>query len=117
EADRESCRPDFAIALYPGHMAKIGAREDDLTKLNPEIRVTSKTPPTFIVQAEDDPVDPVEYSLLYFAALRKANVRTEVHLYAQGGHAFAVRRTDLPITHWTDLAETWLATIGMLPKE
>jgi acetyl esterase/lipase len=116
-ADKVSCRPDFAIALFPGHMAVIGEGEEDLTKLNPEIVVTSKTPPTFLLHAEDDPVDPVEYSLLYYAALRKAKVPTEMHLYAEGGHAFALRRTALPITHWTELADTWLTTIGMLPKE
>jgi acetyl esterase/lipase len=116
-ADAVSCRPDFAVALYPGHMAVIDDGEDDLTRLNPEIVVTSKTPPTFLLHAEDDPIDPVEYSLLYYAALRKAKVPTEMHLYAAGGHAFGLRRTTLPITHWTDLVDTWLATIGVLPKK
>lgn len=117
-ADQESCRPDFAIALYPGHMsADQDDHEKDLTQINPALPITNKTPPTFIVQAEDDPVDPVEYSLLYYTALVKAKVPAELHLYAQGGHAFALRRTNLPITHWTDLADTWLATIGMIPKK
>jgi acetyl esterase/lipase len=98
-------------------MAVIGDREDDLTKLNPDLVVTDRTPPTFLLHAEDDPVDPVEYSLLYYTALVKAKVPAEMHLYAQGGHAFALRRTALPITHWTDLVDTWLSTIGMLPKK
>lgn len=94
------------MLLYPGHMSV--DHKKDLSGLNPGLPVTGDTPPTFIVHAEDDPVDPVEYSLLYFAALRKAKVPVEMHVYAQGGHAFALRRTDLPITHWTDLADTWL---------
>src|ERR1041384_102242 len=69
-ADKESCRSDFAVALYPGHLA---VPEQDFG-LNPDIQVTSRTPPTFLLQAEDDPVDPVENSLVYYSALRKAGV-------------------------------------------
>ena len=111
-ADRESCRPDFAIALYPGHLA---VPERNFA-LNPDIRVTRLTPPTLLIQAEDDPVDPVENSIVYHAALRKAGVPTEMHLYVKGGHAFALRRTSFPITEWPQLAEKWLATIGVIPK-
>lgn len=81
--------------------------------LNPDARVTGRTPPTFLLQAEYDPVDPVENSLLYYVALRKAGVRAEMHLYAQGGHAFGIRPTRQAITRWTPLFETWLASIGM----
>ena len=49
-------------------------------------------------------------SLVYYAALRKAGVPTELHVYAKGGHAFGLRRTD-PITGWPELVETWLGTI------
>lgn len=111
-ADAVSCRPDFAIALYPGHLA---AGASDLT-LNPDIRVTRQTPPTFLLQAEDDPVDPVANSISYHAALRKAGVSVEMHLYAKGGHAFGLRRTSFPITEWPRLVERWLATIGMIPS-
>jgi acetyl esterase/lipase len=112
-ADRESCRPDFAVSLYPGHMSV--NYEEDLSRLNPTIRVTGKTPPTLLVHAQDDPVDPVEFSLLYHAALKKAGVPVEMHLYAQGGHAFGLRPTRFPITRWPALVETWLGTIGMIP--
>jgi len=111
-ADSVSCRPDFAIALYPGHLAIRGR----LFTMNPDVRVTSRTPPTLLIQAEDDPVDPVENSLLYHAALRKAGVPTEMHLYAKGGHAFGLRRTTSPITEWPQLAEQWLAAIGVIPR-
>ena len=108
-ADQESARPDFAMAIYPGHLAL------DNGKLNPNVPVTRDTPPTFIVQAENDNVDGVQQALTYFTALKAAGVPTEMHLYAQGGHAFGVRRTNLPITHWTDLADAWMRTIGVLP--
>ena len=112
-ADEESCRPDFAVALYPGHMLEHTSKKFEL---NPYIPVTSQTPPTFLLQAEDDPVDDVENSLVYFAALKKSKASVEMHLYARGGHAFGLRRTELPITRWPQLVETWLGTIGMIPK-
>jgi acetyl esterase/lipase len=111
-ADRESCRPDFAIALYPGHLA-VPERH---FALNPDIRVTNRTPPTFLLQAENDPVDPVENSLVYHAALRKAGVPVELHLFVKGGHAFGLRRTSSPITGWPQLVESWLETIGMISR-
>ena len=111
-ADKESCRPDFALALYPGHLWD----EDSPFALNPNVPVTTNTPPTFIVQAEDDPTDNVNNSLLYYIALKKANVSAEMHLFAHGGHGFGLRRTRNPITHWPDLAETWLQTIGVISQ-
>ena len=112
-ADKQSCRPDFAVALYPGHMMENTSKP---FQLNPYVPVTSNTPPTFILQAEDDPVDPVQNSLVYYAALKKANVPVEMHLYAHGGHAFGLRPTKFPITAWPLLVETWLETIGMIPQ-
>lgn len=111
-ADSASCRPDFAIALYPGHLAL--SRHD--AALNPDIQVTSHTPPTFLVQAQDDPTDPVENSLVYYAALEKAGVTAEMHIFARGGHAFGLRPTSAPITRWPTMAEHWLQSIGVLSK-
>jgi acetyl esterase/lipase len=110
DADKESARPDFAIAVYPGHLAT----ENDT--LNPNVPVSRETPPTFLLQAEDDNVDGVHQSLVYYAALKKAGVPVEMHLYAQGGHAFGLRRTRLPISHWPRLVEAWLGTIGMVSE-
>jgi acetyl esterase/lipase len=109
-ADRESCRPDFAVALYPGHLWIDQAH----LALNPNVPVTGRTPPTFLLQAEDDHVDDVNDSLVYYVALKKAGVPVEMHLYAGGGHAFGLRPTASPITHWPALVETWLRTIGMM---
>jgi acetyl esterase/lipase len=132
-ADKENCRPDFAVAIYPGHLslsaaewdAHQGARKfvlrhpanaDKDLALNPDLHVTSQTPPTFLLQAEDDHVDDVHDSLAYYIALTKAGVPAEMHLYAQGGHAFGLRRTKFPITGWPQLVETWLGTIGMISE-
>jgi acetyl esterase/lipase len=67
-ADKESCRPDFAIVLFPGHLWYA----NKAFVLNPNVPVTNNTPPTFIVQAEDDPVDNVNNSLVYYIALKDA---------------------------------------------
>ena len=111
-ADKESSRPDFAIALYPGHLAwaHIGLA------LNPDIHshITAQTPPTFLLQNEDDHVDSVYDSLSYFAALQQANVPTELHSYSTGGHAFGLRHTKEAATDWPKLVERWLISIKMI---
>jgi len=108
-ADRLSARPDFAMPIYPGHLWS--GHGIDLFAFDP---VRADAPPTFIVQAEDDPVDDVRNSISYFLALKAAKVPVEMHIYAHGGHAFGLRPTDQPITRWPALAETWLHTIGIL---
>jgi acetyl esterase/lipase len=132
-ADKESCRPDFAVAIYPGHLslsasewdARQGARKfvlhypasaDKNLTLNPDLHVTSQTPPTFLLQNEDDHTDSVYDSLAYYIALQRAGVPVELHSYAQGGHAFGLRRTRFPVTAWPQLVETWLGTIGMISE-
>ena len=108
DADKESARPDFAVLVYPGHLATAN------DTLNPNVPVTSDTPPTFLVQAENDTTDGVHQTLAYYPALKNAGVPVEMHLYAQGGHAFGLRRTQFPITDWPRLVEVWLRTIGII---
>lgn len=110
EADKVNCRPDFAVALYPGHLraSHIGLQ------LTPKIPVSRQTPPTFLLQAEDDHVDNVNDSLVYYIALKNAGVPVEMHLFAQGGHAFGLRKTNSSITEWPQLVERWLRTIAIL---
>ena len=109
-ADRISCRPDFAVVIYPGLLVPRKNPE----KLNPEFTVTANTPPTFLAQAQDDPVD-VANSLFYYQALLKAKVPTEMHLYPVGGHGYGLRRTDKPVTAWPARAEEWMRSLKMLP--
>ena len=108
-ADKQSCRPDFAVALYPGHLWI----DDDKFELNPDVPVGERTPPTFLLQAEDDHVDGINQSLVYYIALKNAGVPVEMHLYPHGGHAFGLRPSEFPITRWPALVDTWLRTIGM----
>jgi acetyl esterase/lipase len=110
DADIGDPRPNFAVALYPGHLWA-----EPAFALSKDIRPDAKTPPTLIIQAEDDPVDDVRNSLVYFVALKQARVPTEMHIYASGGHAFGLR-TDKPIGRWTELAERWLVTIGVVGR-
>jgi acetyl esterase/lipase len=113
-ADQESSRPDFAIALYPGHLSLA----KDSIALNPEIEshITPQTPPTFLLQNEDDHVDKVEDALSYYMGLKKADVPVELHSYAKGGHGFGLREKKLPVSGWPQLVEKWLGTIGMLSE-
>jgi acetyl esterase/lipase len=108
-ADGVSCRPDFAVIVYPGYLA---LAEKDFAP-NPDIHVTDQTPPSFIVQAEDDPVH-VENAVVYFLALKSAKVPAELHIYAGGGHGYGLRRTALPVTAWPLSVETWLRTLKVL---
>jgi len=110
DADKVSCRPDFAVIVYPGYLA---LAEQNFAP-NAEIHVGEKTPPSFILQAEDDPVH-VENSTVYFLALKNAKVPAEMHIYANGGHGYGLRRTELPITAWPKLVESWLGTIRVVP--
>lgn len=105
-ADKLSCRPDFAILIYPAYLTV--KTEGD--KLAPEIKVTANTPPTFLVQTEDDPVR-VESSLFYYLALKNAKIPAEMHLFAAGGHGYGLRPTTAPVTGWPALAERWLRSL------
>jgi acetyl esterase/lipase len=105
----EGAKPDFVVLIYPGLMVN----NQDLQHLREEVVPTGSTPPTFLVQAEDDPVH-VENTLAYFAGLTRAKVPSEMHVFAKGGHGYGLRPSPLPITDWPQLAAKWLHTIGVL---
>ncbi|NZA26538.1 alpha/beta hydrolase [Luteimonas sp. SJ-92] len=117
-ADQVSIRPDFAIPVYPGHMTmehknrrprdSAAARE-----LNTDIVVSAAVPPTLLIHAKDDPVDPVEYSEIYEKALREAGANVRLIRYETGGHAFGVRQQGTDSDRWTRDAMRWLDEIGM----
>ena len=109
-ADAVSCRPDFAVIIYPGYLA------GDAGGVRPEVApAKGKTPPTFIAMAEDDPVR-VENALQYYLALKQAGVPAEMHLYPTGGHGYGLRRTADDVTTWPDRAADWLKTGGWLKR-
>ena len=108
-ADDVSCRPNFTVLVYPAYLAQ----EKQPDHLVPECPVDAETPPAFVVMTQDDPVK-VECATVYAAALRAAKVPSELHLFPKGGHGYGLRRTDLPVTGWTDLAGAWLKAGGFL---
>lgn len=118
--DDVSCRPDFAVPVYPGHITLHDpnasgpkAKSKDLA-INPNIKVSKTTPPAFIVQAQDDMIDDARNSLGYFLALKDASVPAELHMFSHGGHAFGLRKETLPIAEWSNLLVRWLKHMKFL---
>jgi acetyl esterase/lipase len=107
-ADKLSARPNFILLIYPAYLAE----EESLPAVRPEVKPIALTPPSFLIQAEDDP-EKVENASAYYEALKQAAVPAEMHLFANGGHGYGLRPTKLPITHWPDLAASWLRTLGI----
>jgi len=128
EADRLSARPDLGCLVYPvasmtealAHMASrtelLGAKPTSaqIAKYSVEAGVTAMTPPTFLLHAADDPSVPVGNSLAVFAALQAAKVRTEMHIFEEGGHGFGLRfALGKPAEAWPDLFTTWAKRRGL----
>ncbi len=101
-------RPNFQMILYPGWLTG----KDN--KVDAPLQPTADTPPTFLVQAENDYTAHVENALGYFQALKDAKIPAELHLFTLGGHGFGLRPTGLPISRWPALAADWLHTIHIL---
>ena len=109
--DQVSCRPDFAVVIYPG-----GVVEKGTDNLSASIRVSPQTPPAFIVQATDDKVNS-DNSVFLYLALKRAGVPVEMHLYASGGHGFGMKPTTRPCGTWPQRCEDWLRDRGILRSE
>ncbi len=111
-ADALSCRPDFVMLIYPAYLTV----KDEGDKVAPELPVSNTTPPTLLVQTQDDGVR-VESSLFYYLALKKAEVPAEMHLYAKGGHGYGMRNKGNGIDKWPQRAKEWLQTIGVISSD
>jgi acetyl esterase/lipase len=105
-----SARPDFQMLLYPGGLTERTAPMEVAAEIAPNHQI----PPTFVAQAMNDPAARPEATLAYVEALRVAGVPVEIHFYAEGGHGFGLRQTNLAITGWPQLAERWLRSIHVL---
>jgi acetyl esterase/lipase len=117
--DQASCQPNFAVVAYPGYML-VRPRANLLTESNvlaEYIRIPQGTGPMFLVHATDDhePGAPPEQSVALYLALRQAGVPAELHIYSVGRHGFGVRKTDLPVSKWTDRCAEWMRQQGILP--
>ncbi|MGE3807283.1 MAG: alpha/beta hydrolase [Gemmataceae bacterium] len=109
DADKESCRPDFAVLVYAGGLVE----RENKTKLSPEMKVTEKTPPTLLIHTQDDGV-PVEGCLFYYLALKSAKVPSELHVYPSGGHGYGLRPSKHAVSTWPQRAERWFESLGLL---
>jgi acetyl esterase/lipase len=126
--DRVSCRPDFMILVYPvitmtDPFTHQGSRKNLLGDnpsaqlidlMSNEKQVTADTPPTFLIHTETDPAVPVENSLYFYTALRKAGVPAELHLFRQGRHGFGLGANDGAVSAWPKLCEQWMRTMGYM---
>jgi len=106
-ADKASCRPDFCLLVYPAYL------DGENFQLAPEVKVSSATPPTMMIQAEDDK-SYINSSLFYYYALKEAGVPAWMHLYSKGGHGYGLRDTGAAVNEWPDRAEDWFREIGVI---
>jgi acetyl esterase/lipase len=118
----EDSKPNFSILIYPvismdKNITHTGSRNnlignnpsDVMIKLySNELQVTTNTPPTFLIHATDDDVVPVENSLLYYQALKKNKVSTEMHIYPAGGHGFGLANGNKSLETWSNLLIEWM---------
>lgn len=112
QADEFSCRPDFAILIYPAYLVD----RKDRQKLFPEIKVSSDCPPAFFAHSGDDHV-PAEGSALLYLALEQAGVEgNELHLYPFGGHGYGMRKSENFVSTWPIRAQEWMGAMGWLKK-
>jgi pectinesterase len=122
--DTTSARPDFAILIYPvitfdssfGHkgsrnnLVGANASKEKIDLYSNELQVTTATPPTFLIHAEDDVTVPVENSIRFYQACVKNKVLAEMHIYPKGGHGFGMfnKATD---DSWMERLRNWLNSI------
>ncbi len=103
-ADTLSCRPDFAMLIYPAYLDK-----GENKSLTPELLVDKNTPPMFLFQTADDTYG--NSSLVMATALRDAGVPVELHLLPRGGHGYGLRSGNTAAETWPHLAEIWLRNL------
>jgi acetyl esterase/lipase len=128
--DRASSRPDFLILGYPvisfdpavAHAGSVknllGATPDPklIEDLSNDLRVTPQTPPTFLFHTTNDNAVPVENSVRFYLALRKANVPAEMHLFENGPHGVGMALGDPALSAWPSLLMNWLRARGLLTR-
>jgi acetyl esterase/lipase len=110
EIDQVSCRPDFAILVYPGYL-----KAKDKDELAPGLVIPTNTPPVFLAHGGADLISPPENSVLMYLALRRAGVPAELHVYANTAHDFGVRSSENPCSTWTVSCADWMRHEGFLP--
>lgn len=126
--EKLSSRPDLLILCYPvitmtEPFAHKGSRQNLIGKepsqdfidlMSNEKQVTDQTPPTFFFHTQDDATVPVENSLMFAAALRKAKVPYELHIYESGKHGVGLARNNPALSTWAKLLQNWLKAHSFL---
>jgi acetyl esterase/lipase len=110
ETDKVSCRPDFALLVYPAYLLAKDGRT-----LAPDMRVRKGCPPMFFAHAGDDPIA-ADKSVRMYLALKHAGVSAELHVYARGGHGFGLRPSKHPCSTWPRRCADWLRDQGFLKR-
>lgn len=121
-----SVRPDFMILIYPvitfGELTHGGSKrgligttptQDKVDLYSNEKQVTANTPITFIIHAQDDTTVPVQNTLMFYDALVKNKVPSEMHIYPAGGHGFGINNRKSK-ENWFDWCKGWMDTNGLL---
>lgn len=126
--ERAGSRPDFVILGYPvisfttpythkGSLRNLLGENPDpklMEGLSNELQVTAQTPPTFLFHTTEDKTVPVENSVLFYLALRKAGVPAEMHIFERGPHGVGLALRDPALGMWPALLATWLRERGLL---
>ena len=110
-SDDVSFLPDFGVLVYPAWLVK----DDDRSALIDDIKVTDNTPPLFFAHARDDRVSCLS-SVTLFVELQKRDIPSALHVFADGGHGFGLRKDGRAEDMWPDLCEAWLRERGWLAK-
>lgn len=100
--DEFSCRPNFSMLIYPAYLDKGKNRS-----LTPELTISEYTPPFFIFGTADDKYG--NSSLVMTSALRDKKIPVELHVLANGGHGYGLRKGNVAAETWPVLAEKWLS--------
>lgn len=109
DADKASCRPDFSVLIYPGGVLD----REDKTRLSAQMRITKDTPPAFLAVSSDDKGSAAG-TIRLFQGLRDAGVSAELHVFADGGHGWGMRKSDHTFGGWTVRCEEWMRSRGLL---
>lgn len=113
-ADQESARPDFICPIYAAYLAD--GYKDNVAELGPLVAVDKNSPPTFMAVTWDDTFRGAQAGLL-FAKLREHGVLAELHAYSKGGHGYGIRRSDNPVSKWSEHLTDWLRVSGFLMEQ
>lgn len=126
--DDVSARPDFSLLIYgvlsmqPGvthegskrNLLGNNVAQDKADRFSNELRIDANTPPAFLVHSADDDAVPVENSIRYYQALKKAGVTGELHIYESGGHGYGLAPNGDTESMWPEACRAWMKKRGFV---